>query len=199
MFARPALVPLEISCGFLREKRPEEMATACQHLGLSGLDSPLPGLTRTTVGSSLKGRFLTCTFFPEAPCCSKHLADRQTGVPGTVATSAKPARGGEGEQPPNRALGRMRGRTPSPAVTFPFTYTCTAVSYRAAASSEMCEASVGAWEQDGTETLHTWPQNYSMLEGGQHKLAEYQLQWTSIKQPVILRLQGLLSAICIAP
>lgn len=45
----------------------------------------------------------------------------------------------------------------------------------------MCKASVGAWEQDGTEMLHTWPQNYSTLDGGQHQLAEYQLQWTSIR------------------
>lgn len=36
------------------------------------------------------------------------------------------------------------------------------------------------------------PKMTALLEGGQHKLAEYQLQWTSIKQPVILRLQGLL-------
>lgn len=121
-------------------------------------------------------------------------------MPVTVTTSPKllwGRRGGGG--PPNTALGKARGRAPSPAVTFPFTYTCTAVSYRAAASSEMCEASVGAWEQDGTEMLHTWPQNYSTLAGGQHKLAEYQLQWTSIKQPVILRLQALLFVICIAP
>lgn len=118
----------------------------------------------------------------------------------TVTTSPNPAWGWRGgSSPPDTALGKARGRAPSPAVTFPFTYTCTAVSYRAATSSEMCEASVGAWEQDGTETLHTWPQNYSTLAGGQHKLAEYQLQWTSIKQPVILRLQALLFAICIAP
>lgn len=43
------------------------------------------------------------------------------------------------------------------------------------------------------------PKNYSTLERGQRKLAEYQLQWTSIKKAVILRLQGLLFAICIAP
>lgn len=138
------------------------MATAppaSQHTrGSPGLGSPLPGLTRPTVGFSLKRGFLTCTFFPGAPCCSKHLADRQAGVPGTLPASPNPAPGGgHTAAPANRALGKARGSTPSPAVTFPFTYTCTAVSYRAAASSEMCEASVGAWEQDGTETLHTWP------------------------------------------
>lgn len=35
--------------------------------GSPRLDSPFPELLHTTVGSSLKRGFLTCTFFPEAP------------------------------------------------------------------------------------------------------------------------------------
>lgn len=150
----------------------------------------LPDLTHTP-RAPLQAGALDPLVPPSGSGCSKQLADRQAGVRVTAATSPLAL--------PSAAPGTARGSTASPAVTFPFTYTCTAVSYRAAASSEMCEASVGAWEQDGTETLHTWPQNYSTLEGGQGKLAEYQLQWTSIKKAVILRLRGLLFAICIAP
>ena len=76
----------------------------------------------------------------------------------------------------------------NPAVTLPSTSTCTSVSYRVLLPQVRCVRLLQMLGNKMEQKCFTpGSQITGTLDWGQHKLAQHQLKWTSIKEAVILQ------------